>query len=341
MATGCRIYGRSLSWVRSLPSRNGRRSRSATARRCQLRSCRLSSPLSPSGRSAALSSELSRLLSIYANRRSSGVCTRRSAGSTAAAAGLAVAKLVPQPGHLGQYLLASLVGSLVFLAADGFFSTATAFVRGIDPVAHLQAIASLWLAHGAALRPRPDALRLRLPHLFAGARARLLRSDACRSATSPPLPAGKGGDAPARRSKRSTSEGEPLVRHRPRRDARCPGSVHGRSLSSGRDLCERHRAAHGIVRGAAGARPPLRPRARHRQDRARRGSAREARAVDARGAPADGEALRNRRADPPERRRLLGNRGCRPVASRAHRRHGLSGWHSRRRDSPPRAGSSA
>jgi putative nucleotidyltransferase with HDIG domain len=67
-------------------------------------------------------------------------------GLTAAAAGLAVAKLVPQPDHLGQYLLASLVGSLVFLAADGFFSTATAFVRGNDPVAHLQAIASLsWL----------------------------------------------------------------------------------------------------------------------------------------------------------------------------------------------------
>jgi putative nucleotidyltransferase with HDIG domain len=67
-------------------------------------------------------------------------------GLTAAAAGLAVAKLVPQPDHLGQYLLASLVGSLVFLATDGFFSTATAFVRGNDPVAHLQAIASLsWL----------------------------------------------------------------------------------------------------------------------------------------------------------------------------------------------------
>lgn len=65
-------------------------------------------------------------------------------GLTAAAAGLVVAKLVPQPNHLGQYLLASLVGSLVFLAADGFFSTATAFVRGNDPVAHLRAIASLW-----------------------------------------------------------------------------------------------------------------------------------------------------------------------------------------------------
>jgi putative nucleotidyltransferase with HDIG domain len=67
-------------------------------------------------------------------------------GLTAAAAGLAVAKVVPQPDHLGPYLVASLVGSLVFVAADGFFSTATAFVRGNDPVAHLQAIASLaWL----------------------------------------------------------------------------------------------------------------------------------------------------------------------------------------------------
>ncbi len=63
---------------------------------------------------------------------------------TAAAAGLAVAKLVPQPGNLGQYLLASLVGSLVFLAVDGFFSTATNFVRGLDPAAHLRAIASIW-----------------------------------------------------------------------------------------------------------------------------------------------------------------------------------------------------
>jgi putative nucleotidyltransferase with HDIG domain len=67
-------------------------------------------------------------------------------GLTGAAAGLAVAKLLPQPGNLGQYLLASLLGSLVFLAVDGFFSTATAYVRGIDPVAHLQTIASVsWI----------------------------------------------------------------------------------------------------------------------------------------------------------------------------------------------------
>ena len=67
-------------------------------------------------------------------------------GITAAATGLLVAKLVPHPSSLGQYVLASLVGSLVFLATDGFFSTATAFVRGKDPVAHLRAIASAsWL----------------------------------------------------------------------------------------------------------------------------------------------------------------------------------------------------
>jgi putative nucleotidyltransferase with HDIG domain len=67
-------------------------------------------------------------------------------GLTAASAGLAVAKVAPNPEHLGQYLVASLVGSLIFVGVDGFFSTATAFVRGNDPVAHLQANASLsWL----------------------------------------------------------------------------------------------------------------------------------------------------------------------------------------------------
>jgi putative nucleotidyltransferase with HDIG domain len=61
-------------------------------------------------------------------------------------AGLVVAEFVPHPSHFGQYLLASLVGSMVFLAADGFFTTATAFVRGNDAVAHLQAFASLsWI----------------------------------------------------------------------------------------------------------------------------------------------------------------------------------------------------
>ena len=61
-----------------------------------------------------------------------------------ATAGLVVAELVPRPSHLGQYLLASLVGSVVFLAADGFFTAATGFVRGINPVPHLQTLASLY-----------------------------------------------------------------------------------------------------------------------------------------------------------------------------------------------------
>jgi putative nucleotidyltransferase with HDIG domain len=58
--------------------------------------------------------------------------------------GLVVAEIVPQPTHLGQYLLASLVGSVVFLAADTFFTAATGFVRGINPVPHLQTLASLY-----------------------------------------------------------------------------------------------------------------------------------------------------------------------------------------------------
>jgi putative nucleotidyltransferase with HDIG domain len=66
-------------------------------------------------------------------------------GLTAAAAGLAAWKVVPHPAGLGQFLLASLVASVADLAADGFFSTATAFVRGNDPVANLKAIASLFL----------------------------------------------------------------------------------------------------------------------------------------------------------------------------------------------------
>jgi putative nucleotidyltransferase with HDIG domain len=61
-----------------------------------------------------------------------------------AAAGFVVAELVPQPDHLGQYLLASLLGSVVFLAADGFFTGATGFVRGINPVPHLRAVGSLY-----------------------------------------------------------------------------------------------------------------------------------------------------------------------------------------------------
>ena len=63
-------------------------------------------------------------------------------GLTAAAAGLAAAKLVPHPATLGQYLLASSAASIVWVAGDGCFSTATAFVRGNDAIAHLKAIAS-------------------------------------------------------------------------------------------------------------------------------------------------------------------------------------------------------
>jgi putative nucleotidyltransferase with HDIG domain len=66
-------------------------------------------------------------------------------GLTAAAAGLAAVKVVPHPSGFGQYLLASLVASVAELAADGFFTTATAFVRRGDPLANLQAITSLSL----------------------------------------------------------------------------------------------------------------------------------------------------------------------------------------------------
>jgi putative nucleotidyltransferase with HDIG domain len=39
-------------------------------------------------------------------------------------------------------VVVSLVASVVWVAADGFFSTSTAFLRGRDPIAHLRAIAS-------------------------------------------------------------------------------------------------------------------------------------------------------------------------------------------------------
>jgi putative nucleotidyltransferase with HDIG domain len=65
-------------------------------------------------------------------------------GLETAAAGLVVVKVVPHPGNFGQYLVASLVGSLVVLGVNGFFTTATVFVRGADPLAHLRTVASLW-----------------------------------------------------------------------------------------------------------------------------------------------------------------------------------------------------
>jgi putative nucleotidyltransferase with HDIG domain len=66
-------------------------------------------------------------------------------GLTAALAGLAAVTVVPHPTGLGQYLLASLVASVADLAADGFFTTATVFVRRGDPLASLQAIAAPFL----------------------------------------------------------------------------------------------------------------------------------------------------------------------------------------------------
>jgi putative nucleotidyltransferase with HDIG domain len=66
-------------------------------------------------------------------------------GLTAATTGLVVAKLPQQHGSIGQYLAASLVGAVVFLAVDGFFSTITAFVRRGDPRAMLHAITSISL----------------------------------------------------------------------------------------------------------------------------------------------------------------------------------------------------
>jgi putative nucleotidyltransferase with HDIG domain len=65
-------------------------------------------------------------------------------GLMGATAGLLLTKLVPHPSGFAQYLLASLVGSMVVLGASGFFSTATALVRGNDPVAHLRMAASLY-----------------------------------------------------------------------------------------------------------------------------------------------------------------------------------------------------
>jgi putative nucleotidyltransferase with HDIG domain len=67
-------------------------------------------------------------------------------GLETAAAGLVVVNLFPHPVGFGQYLLASLVGSMVVLGADAFFTTATVCVRGIDPRAHLRTVASLsWI----------------------------------------------------------------------------------------------------------------------------------------------------------------------------------------------------
>jgi len=66
-------------------------------------------------------------------------------GLTAAVVGFTAVKVVPHPAGFGQYLLICLVASVAEIAADIFFTTATAFVRGGDPLANLQAITSLSL----------------------------------------------------------------------------------------------------------------------------------------------------------------------------------------------------
>ena len=65
-------------------------------------------------------------------------------GLETASAGLVVVKFFPHPTSFGQYLLASLVGSLVVLGVDTLLNVALAFVRGINPLAHFQSVASLW-----------------------------------------------------------------------------------------------------------------------------------------------------------------------------------------------------
>ena len=65
-------------------------------------------------------------------------------GLETAAAGLVVAALFPHPAGFGQYLLASLVGSIVVLTVDGFFNAATVLFRGKDALAHLRTVASLY-----------------------------------------------------------------------------------------------------------------------------------------------------------------------------------------------------
>jgi putative nucleotidyltransferase with HDIG domain len=65
-------------------------------------------------------------------------------GLETAAAGLVVVRLFPHPAGFAQYLLASLAGSLVVLAADGLFNLVNVAVRGLDPAAVLRTVVSLW-----------------------------------------------------------------------------------------------------------------------------------------------------------------------------------------------------
>jgi putative nucleotidyltransferase with HDIG domain len=55
-----------------------------------------------------------------------------------------VVKFFPHPSGFGQYLLASLVGSLVVLGVDTVLNVATVYVRGTNPLTHFRSIASLW-----------------------------------------------------------------------------------------------------------------------------------------------------------------------------------------------------
>ncbi len=64
-------------------------------------------------------------------------------GLTAGAAGLAAWSLVPHPGNMGQYLLASLVASVADVAVDGALSQATGRIRGYHILEELRAITSL------------------------------------------------------------------------------------------------------------------------------------------------------------------------------------------------------
>lgn len=69
-----------------------------------------------------------------------------SRGLTAAAAGLAVWTLVPQPNGFGSYLLASLVASVADLLAETFFVGTTAVVRGVSLAdAELRSLSSMHL----------------------------------------------------------------------------------------------------------------------------------------------------------------------------------------------------
>ena len=125
---------------------------------------------------------------------------------TAAAAGLAVAKLVPQPDHLGQYLLASLVGSLVFLAVRRFLQHRHRLRARPSILSHIfrRSRQFAWLT--VPLYVPVLTLFVYAYHTYSLDLVLVFFVPTLGgSATSPPLPAGKGSHAQARCSKRSTS----------------------------------------------------------------------------------------------------------------------------------------